>query len=344
LVSNPCNVATGSKYQVESDYNSQSPFPLRLERAYNSSSVAYSASQIAKLSVGFGLGWSWSYYKRVEVPADASSTWLALRREDGRVLHFDLVGGVWQAEPDAAGKLAELKDTGGVRTGWEYLSPEDDTLETYDSAGRLVALSNRAGLSQTLTYSDGTAATGQIEGTTAPLPAGLLVRVTDHFGRSLSFGYDALRRVVRLTEPSNSEIAYAYDAANRLVSVTYPDGRARTYHYENTQFTAALTGITDENGTRFATYAYSSTARVALTEHAGSVNRYSFTYGPLFSPTSTVVTNPFNVARTYGLGISLGDVKVASIGGSSCPSCGPAAQTFDANGKGVSGFLCAEAG
>lgn len=58
-------------------------------------------------------------------------------------------------------------------------------------------------------------------------------------------------------------------------SVTYPDGSKRLYHYNepantaNTNLPNALTGLTDENGTRLADYKYNYAGKALSTEHVG---------------------------------------------------------------------------
>ena len=78
--------------------------------------------------------------------------------------------------------------------------------------------------------------------------------MTGPFGHALSFAYDAAGHLATLTDPAGQPFTYAYDADNNLISVTYPDGAMRAYHYEDARFPHHLTGITDENGVRFASY------------------------------------------------------------------------------------------
>lgn len=81
-----------------------------------------------------------------------------------------------------------------------------------------------------------------------------------------------------MTDPAGGLYTYRYDANNNLTQATYPDGSSKTYHYENPSFPHHLTGISDENGTRFATYAYDSQGRAISTEHAGGQERFEFGY------------------------------------------------------------------
>ncbi|MCF1445175.1 RHS repeat protein, partial [Ralstonia solanacearum] len=86
--------------------------------------------------------------------------------------------------------------------------------------------------------------------------ANQLTTVTAPSGRSLSFAYDSQNRVASVTAPDNAVTGYGYNSAGMLSSVTRPDGTTRQYVYEDSRFPTALTGIIDENGNRYATYAY----------------------------------------------------------------------------------------
>jgi YD repeat-containing protein len=59
------------------------------------------------------------------------------------------------------------------------------------------------------------------------------------------------------------------------------------YNYEDTRFSHHLTGLTDENGSRFAPWAYDAAGRGVSSEHAGGVGRVTFTYHPDGGTTAT---------------------------------------------------------
>jgi YD repeat-containing protein len=132
--------------------------------------------------------------------------------------------------------------------------------------------------------------------------------------------------------------SYSYDANNNLVSVTYPDATPadttdnpkRTYHYENASFPNALTGITDENGNRFATWSYDAQGRAISSEHAGGAERVDISYNA--DGTTTVIDSQGSV-QTYHFATQYGVVKVTQIDGDRCADCPAYANTtYDANG------------
>ena len=326
---NPIGIAIGNKLQVEQDYRATTPFPLAFERTYNSTDDD---------GQRIGRRWRHAYERRLIIPQ--SEGLIRALRGDGQVLDFyRLYSGLFAPDIDVSHRLARIADSKNVTVGWALTTQGNEEVERFDAAGRLTSITSRAGLTQTLTYSDGTANPpngGVIEGTSTPLPAGLLLYVTDAFGRSLGFGYDSYGRVVRMTDPAGGNTLYAYDAQWNLSAVTYPDGRVRTYHYNEPAYAdmapaqGLLTGITDENGDRFATFWYDATNRAYRSEHAGGVNRFDLTLNPDFSVTTT---NPLGAQSTYAFANVQGVPKSVAIAGAVCPSCGPASASYDSQGN-----------
>jgi YD repeat-containing protein len=177
--------------------------------------------------------------------------------------------------------------------------------------------------------------------TVAPV-AGLLINVNDQLGRSLNFTYDASSRLATMTNPAGVVYAFTYSPEdnNNLTAVTYPDGKVNTFHYENPTFPHALTGITNENGNRYATWTYDEAGKAISSEHAGGVEKFTLVYntnGPFYAPNpiSTVVTDPRGSKRTYNFTNILGVVKStgqSQPSGSGC-SASAAAFTYDVNGN-----------
>lgn len=318
---NPIEPGSGNKYQRELDYRGPGVFPLEFARTYNSAVLdGYRTSAPSLTSQ-----WLHSYDREIRLDANTAT----VSRQDGKVFFFVLNGGVWVPDDDISDDLERLTDTGGNPTGWRYTTSEGDLVETYNAAGKLLSIANRAGLIQTLIYS-----TASTPPAVAPAPD-MLISVADPFGRALNITYDEFRRIKMVTDPAGGQYTYTYDnTTNNLASVTYPVGGSRTYHYEDPNFVHALTGITDETGQRFATYGYDNQGRANLSEHAGGANRTTLAYN---TDGSAVVTNALGATRTYAFQTVLGVLRYTAMSGSPCPTCGSAAQTYDANGNRASG-------
>lgn len=154
---------------------------------------------------------------------------------------------------------------------------------------------------------------------------------TDHLGRTLEFYYNASNRIQKIIQPDNRSLSFYYDSSDNLISVTQPNGDLRKYHYEDARFPNNLTGVTDENGNRYATWAYDAQGRAISSEHTGGVDKYTLAY----NSGNTVVTDPLGTVRTKNLTTILGMVKSTGQtqpGGSGC-GASASALTYDANGN-----------
>ena len=296
----------GNKYQREVDYTA-GPFPLRFERNYNSRDA-----QIPGLTTGGATDvvgtWRHTYQRSIVTFSTGSKA--AVYRPDGKIYVYRASGGNWVTDPHIVERLTQ------VTGGWQIVTSEDET-ETYDSTGKLTSIRNRAGLLQILAYD----------------ASNRLTSVTDPFGRSLTFTYSG-NNIATVTDPVGGVYTHAYAANGNLTSVTYPDTKVRTYLYENTTFTKALTGITDENNVRFATWTYDAQGRATSSEHGASgsgIDRATVVYNANGSAT---VTDALNTARTYTYGTQFGVVKNTATS-QPCTACGgsvAASTSYDANG------------
>jgi YD repeat-containing protein len=114
--------------------------------------------------------------------------------------------------------------------------------------------------------------------------------MTDSFGRSLRFRYDASARLNKVIGLADEEYVYTADALGNVTSVRFPDGALRTYLYNeparlaNVPREGHLTGIIDENGIRSSTFTYDANGLAIATERAGGVDRYTFSGGQVTTP------------------------------------------------------------
>ena len=322
---NPVDSSNGNKSQVERDYVAEGLFPLMVERYYNSSALADQGSQLDHL-------WRTNYDRTIQ-QTSAPGTALAIR-QDGKIFYFSKATGTWATSADIDATLEQLKDASGQTTGWVLHNRYDDSVETYDASGNLNLLTSRNGQRQTLTRS-----TADTPFAIAPVP-GLLITVTDHFGRQLNFTWDDSSRLATATTPEGKVFTYAYNTESRLASVSFPSSGAvqqRTYLYNEPAFTAgadlpfALTGVVDENNARLATYSYNTNGLAVGTQHALNADKYQLDYQSL----KTVVTDPLGSVRTYGFQKILGAQRLTSIsqpGGAGCAAASNAIG-YDAHGN-----------
>ncbi|MGH6624940.1 MAG: DUF6531 domain-containing protein, partial [Burkholderiaceae bacterium] len=300
-VGNPILPVTGEKQQTEIDHVDAGPHPLSLLRSFRSLWVTRSAGGAAA-NAGLGAGWHHNHAARLSVSASAASVMLG----DGSQRSFTLQpGGHWHSSNSADTLSANTRNGG---PGYLYRRSDDDSAWQFDAAGKLLTHTQRNGWVMSHAYN----------------AANQLVQVSNHFGRSLQFGYNAAGQLAQVATPDGQLIRYTFDSAPRLTGVSYPGNSSKTYLYENTQYPQALSGIIDENGNRFASFAYDALGRGISTEHAGAANRYQVAYGAQAGDPATV-TDPLGTQRSYRYSTILGKPAVASADKPSASGQGDAA-------------------
>ncbi|MBX9893671.1 MAG: hypothetical protein K2Y09_00620 [Nitrosomonas sp.] len=300
------NTATGNKYAEEIDLASSGG--LSFSRYYNTKGLSGSSL--------IGAGWSQTFSRNLFINTET----VTATRPDGKSAYFRLTGSSWVNQQAGGDRLVQIPGD-----GWQLITA-DDTIETYNTTGRLLAITNRNNRTQTLSYDANER----------------LITVTNDTGHALNFTYDGSGRMQTLTDPAGGIYRYTYDSSGNLTSVTYPDGKVRTYHYNETAYTSganlpnALTGITDENGARFATYTYDAQGRAVVTEHAGGVERYVLGYSS--DGSHTLVTDPLGGQYTHNFQTILGVAKSTGQSQPAGSGCSAASShiSYDVNGNAIS--------
>lgn len=250
--------------------------------------------------------WRYSYATRLRISASE----VVLLNANGRESPFARSGSTITPDPDELGTLSQNG------AGWRYVDP-DNTQYEFNASGRLTKQTHPYGWAHTLTYG-----------------ANGAVTVADGFGNSLSFTEDAHLQPRSLTTP-NFSVAYNYDAQNRLVSAVKTAGadvKTRTYHYENTTHSRFLTGVTDESGVRYATYAYDTLGRAISTTHAGNAELTQVAYN---ANGTTTVTDSVGRATTYHYVIVNGVKRISQIQGEPAPGCPASNSSFTYDSRGL---------
>jgi YD repeat-containing protein len=215
----------------------------------------------------FGALWKSNYHHQLEVSATLKSALLS--RGDGFVINFSGNGsGSFSATADHTHKLVS------VAGGYRFTDTLSGTLETFDTAGKLLGISFANGGLLSFTYDSEN-----------------LVKVQSLEGRSVRFAYDTNGLVTRITGTDWGTIAAAYDTKKNLISLTWPDGKVQGFLYENTSLPWVLTGKQDENNSRYATFSYDGQGRAISSEHAGAVEKFTVAYA---NPAARVVTDNFD--------------------------------------------------
>ncbi|MEO8388965.1 hypothetical protein [Polaromonas sp.] len=318
--------------------------------------TAATAAAVAAKDYGdapsFGALWLSSLHRKLLVsPAGFGAQ---LFRGDGTAASFRYENGAYVTDADSSDQLVRINGS------YRYTDATSKSIETYTSAGQLTSLVDATGNTLSFTYST--------EATPVAPATGYLMQVTDHTGRSLRFEYALPSggvaatdgRVSRILNTTDQAIVPAYDTHGNLASLTWEDSKTRQFLYENASFPWALTGVIDENNSRLSTFGYDSAGRAISTERAGSVNRYSVSYGTppavainqVYDPASlityryhdwqtpagVVLSTPNGQTSDLGAAMVLGAPVMTSISqpaGSGCAAA-TSASTYDARSNVVS--------
>jgi RHS repeat-associated protein len=313
-VAEPIEVGTGNAFEQVTDYKSAGPNVLAFIRYYNSLG---NANGMNSFVAEMGTNWRTNYDRVLHL---GPSTVVA-ERPDGQQLTFTLTGGVWQSDSDVDVKLTQSGST------WR-LTDHDDTVETYNTAngqfydlsvsyGQLASIKARNGYTQTLSYSAN------------------VMTVTDSYGRTLTLT-SANGLLETVTTPDTLVLTYGYTAVSggsQLTSASYNTNpvTSQTYLYENAASPFALTGIIDENGSRYATWTYDGAGRGTSSQMGTGSNLTTLTYN--LSGTTTV-TNALGVEDSYTFQTLQGVPKVTQISRAATSTTAAATRTFgyDSNG------------
>lgn len=154
------------------------------------------------------------------------------------------------------------KNTNGT---W-ILSQAGGELSTFDASGNLIGLSypSDPSMDVTLEYESTRHASFRPK------------RVIDAAGRVLTFNY-TFDELASIQLPDGQVIRYSYDTRGNLTHVDYGNGQVKQYHYGESELAVngdpeLLTGITSEDGVRYASFGYDQYGRAKTSAlHDGSL-------------------------------------------------------------------------
>lgn len=240
-IGEPCHPGSGNKSRREVDY-APSGSDFSITRLYNST--------IAHKDFGFGYGWSNGFITR-SIDSTRSLDFdgvngAFVRSASGRSARFYKAhsGAPWVAV-DADNDVVLTEGAADATVSYP-----DGSIETYSFDGFLQSITDAAGKTTTYTYNT----------------KGQLTTVTYPFGHTFTLTWNESGRIASITVPHGGVYEYQYDANYNLIRVTYPDSTFREYIYDdpNPGLENYLTGIIDETGSRYITYAYDPNSKKAI--------------------------------------------------------------------------------
>lgn len=321
-VGNPVNAATGSKFQSEVDVV-WGP-GLEFTRFYNAGGQA---------AGGLPRGWRHNYSQQIRIvhnnsyhlPADVDPDWPAGLVVGTVVDHYEVVrpdGKTWRFSPggQAVAKTPENNFSLSL-VGDGFLLQDGVTRENYDALGRLTRV-ERIGSSVVDVRYDG---------------SGNLMQLIDTRGFQLDLGYGAGMTLLSATGlGTGSSVGYYRDGQERLAYLRHADSSRRTYHYEEPSQPYALTGITDEENQRFASWRYDALGRVYESKHgSGNADKVTLTFSADATYRYTDVLDALGATRRHTFKSFNGRWLPAAQSQPAGAGCNAAssAMTYDPNGN-----------
>ncbi|NOT88814.1 MAG: type IV secretion protein Rhs [Lysobacter sp.] len=295
---NPVYPATGEKQRAEPDFT----FAGQTFTRY------YRSLRQFRNNPSFAVGWSHSYAERFLVSTNDHID------EAGNYEGYVSIGGNRYRAANAPDRIAEKVNAGGI--SWRLRMPDGEVRE-FDTSGYLIAIRNPNDPLNDVVI--------------AYTADKAMSTVTDAQGRALRFEYadNLLRRIVL---PDGADVAYAYDANLNLTAVTYPGGATKQYHYNEPGLAGDvdqrhhLTGITSEDGQRFASFGYDARGRVTSSRVLGTPNELTTVSYP--TEDSAVIQTAEGDSRAYTIQPGTYRRILGAV-----DSGGSAAQTFDTQGR-----------
>lgn len=284
LTGNPCNVATGNKFRSETDISTGA---MIFTRYYNSEALQ---------DYGLGKGWRGSHQKLMYI-ADGK---LVLMSEAGRAEEWSKVGDAWVGDADSDVQI--IQDSNGYQ-----VTNANGSYERYSFSGFITSKTNAAGETTTYSYN----------------PGWRLRKIQDPYYYSTNFTWENGRISAVSVGSGFNVYKYEYDEIGNLVAVISPSGTLydydysdnprKTYHYENPDFPHHLTGITDENGDRYATFAYDASGKAIESELAQTTNAVGQEKIQInYQTGSSVVTDAVGTQVQWSFQETLGANKLTS--------------------------------
>ncbi|MEO8024111.1 LamG-like jellyroll fold domain-containing protein, partial [Polaromonas sp.] len=290
---NPIYPLVGGKVEAVTTGMSVGGQPLVFTYDSAKQSAALAAGKTAKT---FGnmpaLGGLWESSLHRNLALGTGDIGATLYRGNGHTVSFRSSGGTYVADADVTGRFTAISG------GYRYIDAKSRSIETYNTAGRLISWADIAGNALSFSYSSDA-------GPGAPA-AGYLQTVTDNIGRSLSFAYSlpaggaaATDGVISsVSDSMGRTVGVGFDPNGNLTHLTWQDAKVRQFVYEDTSLPWALTGVVDERGIRYSTFTYDTAGRALSTEHAGGVEKFSVSYGTPPQATMTQTYDPVTALTT----------------------------------------------
>ncbi len=311
---------TGAGFSVDTDYTGETVIhvePPITSRRQLDFELPLDNSLSGKYIGGAANHWrhNHSYFLAHYTLADGVTERMIAYRPNGSDLHFADESDTFVALANRDWQVTKDLDENQEHIGWTL--KVDGRIEKYDTAGRILRVENEQGKGITYTY-DRNGVYQQ--------------SIADDNGNSITLAYTD-GKLTQITRNDGTVFGFAYNANGLLQSITFPGSASpqRVFRYEDSRFPNALTGVTDEAGKVYSTFAYDDQGRAIRTEHNGGAESVGVEY---VDANTRRLTNALGKQTTYHYADVNGVKRIASVDGETSANCAAANKgyTYDANG------------
>ena len=289
LHGNPILSPTREKLEFANDIRGNSTSSLNLSRTYRShrardKNLWFDGYYLGSKNGPLGDGWLHNHEIHLASTQSfeddkADFEQIRVQMSGGGFLYFTRVPkeGATYRSPSA---LHALTKNG---SGWRLEDKESHTNYVFDKHGKVTEANRINGWRLLYAYGGNN----------------LLTSVSNSFGQSLSFAYDSGGKLIRVDSSNQQSVQFAY-TGSLLTGVQQTDGTRLAYIYDDANAPGLLSGVVDENGVRYSTFAYDADGWAVLTQKAGGVDRHSIPwYQQTTNGLSVEVIDPLNKSRTF---------------------------------------------
>lgn len=149
--------------------------------------------------------------------------------------------------------------------------------------------------------------------------------ISDDFGNAVTIKLDYFNTIESIKTSSGINLTYQYNKYRNLVSLSKSfvsdSGEetkvTKTYHYEDPRFPYSLTGLTDENDIRYATWEYDEYGRVVKSSHINGIDEGTIAY----DKNITTTTNSLGKRTKYHYEKIAGTKRLTKVEGVQTAQC-----------------------
>ncbi len=289
LHGNPILSATREKLEFANDIKGNSPSSLVLSRTYRShrardKNLWFDGYYLGSKNGPLGDGWLHNHEIHLASTQSfeddkADFEQIRVQMSGGGFLYFSRI----PKEGAAYHSPSVLQTLIKNGSGWLLEDKENHTNYVFDKHGKVTEKNQINGWRLLYAYGSNN----------------LLTSVSNSFGTSLFFAYDSGGKLIRVDSSDQQSVQFSY-TGNLLTGVQQMDGTRLAYIYDDANAPGLLSGVVDENGVRYSTFAYDADGWAVLTQKAGGVDRHSIPwYQQTTNGLSVEVIDPLNKSRTF---------------------------------------------